>query len=259
MTLESTTACSKGLATSHLDYARPERRQTVDVDVLVVARDHDSVLARLAREGYRQIIGGDPGHYSLYKSNYLVDPDGIEIDLHHRLFRHGRQLPQLAWRQVERFEIAGKQFAALSAPWRLVHACAHAMFSSGSTAPLSIYLDPVRIAQVRPEVIGEALEIASELGLACTIATAMHESAALIGAHHDFDANVALHVASPHDAVALWAFHHPERTVAREQVSLTLSLGPIQAIKWAWAWIRPSPGYAGPTFPRRVHPGCACG
>ena len=243
----------KGLATAHLDYASPGLRQIGDVDVLVDAADHAAVIARLKTEGYVHIRGGDPGPFELYKSNYLVGPDdSIELDLHHRLFRHGRRATDLWARPVE-FHVAGTPVLALPRPWRLVHAAAHAMFSGGGTSRLSMHLDSARILLTEPAVLGEALEIAGTLDLRQLVLSGIRRSCALAGVPElAEDRPFGARRSGARDRIAVWAFDHPDRHVLREQVSILLGLTPRQALRWTTAWLRPVPGYRGSSAVARL-------
>ena len=243
----------KGMATAHLDFPAAHLRQIGDIDLLVDVAAHPAVVSRLKAEGFRHIVGGDPGSFALYKSNYLVGPGNIEVDLHHRLFRHGRR-PTALWENGESFVLAGTTVTALGPEWRLAHAAAHAMFSGGRAGRLSMFLDPGRIASNDPELIDGALAIAGSLDLQRLVAAGIQRSCQIIGVRLDPESVASLGDRGPwrwRDAVALWAFGGQDRRVAREQLSLLGGLTPRQAAQWLAAWFRPSPDYeGGPVFKR---------
>lgn len=231
----------KGIASSHLDYPEPHLRQFTDIDVLVRPEHHSRLIKELERDGYRHIIGGDPGPFELYKSNYLIAPNGIELDLHHRLFRHGLN-HSAVWLEPDHLMIAGHPILTLNRTWRLLHACAHAAFSKGGTRRLSGFLDPVRIAHNEPDVVDSMIDTAGSLQLARLV------SSSLVTAHNMLDVvppTVPRESSGNRDTVALWAFGDDERHVLREQISLLLGLPPRQAIRWTYAWVHPSPEYRG--------------
>lgn len=231
----------KGIVTAHLEYPQPHLRQFGDVDILVRSGEHRRVIEVLRQAGYRHIVGGDPGAFELYKSNYLIAPNGVELDLHHRLFRHGLDQSEI-WVDRDEVMIAQRAIVAPNRTWRLLHACAHAMLSTGGTRRLSGYLDPVRIAHNDADTIAQMIDTAARLQLGRLVASALELS------HRYLDIEFSPELPRStgiRDTVGLWAFNTNHRHALREQISLLLGLPPKQAARWVAAWIQPSSQYSG--------------
>lgn len=240
----------KGMATAHLDYPTPDLRQIGDVDLLVAVDDHPAIIEGLKQRGYGHITGGDPGPFELYKSNYLIAPNNIEVDLHHRLFRHGRPHHEV-WNDPDEFLIEGRPVLAPPRHWRLLHAAVHARTSNGHARHASGLVDQVRLSLTWPDAVDEALAAAQRIDLAKLVARSMtHAFAAL-----DVRGGRPSTAAPPSGVrghVAEWAFGDDHRHAGREQLSLLLGLSPTDAARWTWAWFSPDAGYRGPSVGQRA-------
>jgi hypothetical protein len=238
----------KGLATAHLDYLSPEIRQIGDVDLLVQPDAHSVVIRLLEQRGYLHITGGDPGSFELYKSNYLIAPNGVELDLHHRLFRHGRRHDD-AWKDPEAGRIGNRDFRALPRHWRLLHASIHSRTSTGPARHASGVVDQIRIALRHPGDVERMNETAVMLQLVRFAGLSLENALRVL----DVDQVLVAPTSSGlRDNVADWAFGGALRRPLREQVSLLLGQSPADATRWSLAWLRPVDGYRGQRFGSRI-------
>ena len=118
----------KGNATARLDHRSPEDREVGDVDVLVRPEDLTTAMAALVRQGHRHAVTHPFSTSAFFHSETFVHPDGIEIDLHHRLSQPSRP-PTSCWADPAPFELGGRTLLALPRPWRFLHALVHQMMN----------------------------------------------------------------------------------------------------------------------------------
>ena len=145
----------KGMATSQLDFVRPELRTAVDVDLLI--SEHD-----LARAGVALNEVGFEYPYEIEslmdKGQTWVDTAGWHVDLHTRLHAPGRPLDDRWWSLAEPFEVGGRTFRALPRSGRLAHAASHLALSWPSARRLSSLLDLIVLSAAVDPVEREAAE-----------------------------------------------------------------------------------------------------
>jgi hypothetical protein len=117
----------KGVATGHLDYARPFDRYSTDVDLLVRGDDLDHVLPLLP--GAEAPTPRRPGWDARYgKAVTVRGESGVELDLHTSLAQgyFGLAIPPDAlFAATDEFSVGGTAARALDGPNRLIHAAVH--------------------------------------------------------------------------------------------------------------------------------------
>lgn len=149
----------KGLATAELDHIAPDRRHSGDVDLALAPGDLDHAVALLRQQGCVELP--TPFDPVLWYGKAFVRPDGVEVDLHTRLFRRsplGRSL--LDEPGVPLARVPG---VALAAHQRLVHAAGHFLISPPGSRRMSGFIDIGRIV-ARPGLdLDEARAFAAEL------------------------------------------------------------------------------------------------
>ena len=122
----------KGNATAYLDHADPTDREVSDIDLLVRPDQLPEAMARLASAGARRVVGHPFSVPWSFHSETFVQPDGTQIDLHHRLLQPSRP-PVTCWRKPDTFQAAGRRMAALPRSWRFAHAVVHQLKDSPPT------------------------------------------------------------------------------------------------------------------------------
>jgi hypothetical protein len=134
----------KGMATSQLDFPRPDLRTAVDVDLLV----RSDALAT-ALEAFR--AAGFESPYEIRnlmdKGETWVDPSGWHVDVHTRPHAPGRFLGPSWWNSRDEFQLAGCTFSALNRGGRLAHAASHLALSWPSARRFSSLLDMMVILE----------------------------------------------------------------------------------------------------------------
>jgi hypothetical protein len=141
-------AVLKGPTVGHADvYPGPSARPFTDADLLVRSRDLAAVVARCERRGARRLVPQlRPGFDRRFaKSVTLLDPSGIEIDLHRTLsvgpLTHLIPEPDL-WDGLTGVEVLPSHtIPALSPDLLFLHACVHA--ATGGTPRWLSYRDIV--------------------------------------------------------------------------------------------------------------------
>lgn len=151
----------KGLATAELDYSDPLLRHTGDVDLAVRLDDLDDVRSLLSARGYRD----HPTPFSPYLLyGWTFDaPDGVEIDLHTRLFRRSPLADDLFAEPGD--ALRSLPATALTTEQRLVHAAGHFIISPPGTRRMSGLLDVTRLLQNPALDLTVARRFAQTLGV----------------------------------------------------------------------------------------------
>lgn len=124
----------KGPSFAHLDYPDPSWRPFRDVDMLVRSNDLDGAVAALTRTGWaRRAPRLSPTFDRRFaKSVTMVDPSGLELDLHRTLADGplGMRLDLDAiWRDPAGVQLGGVEVQALGAAGRCTHACLNAVMT----------------------------------------------------------------------------------------------------------------------------------
>lgn len=174
----------KGLATCELDYDRPSRRMTGDVDLLVRRADMADAVDALLSSGLvpDDQAAADAGRlldgHNL-KGVVLVHPSGAEIDLHYRLSRfvspaHDDVL------MARPSALRGDRLA-LPTEGRLIHAAAHAVLSPNPGRRLSSIADIVAMLDNSDIDWALAHELAESLGLTAAAGVALRTEALIMG------------------------------------------------------------------------------
>lgn len=178
----------KGLATAELDYPNRQLRHTGDVDLAVRPDDLERAGELLRANGHRvqPQYQGQPGsrpspsqHPALLRGWTLDAPNGVEIDLHNRLFLRSPFDDEL-------FADAGEQLASLPgrglrAEHRLVHAAGHFMISQPGTRRMSGVVDIARLLRRDDLDLGEARRFAAALGVEPLVGAGLRVEAVLSG------------------------------------------------------------------------------
>jgi hypothetical protein len=159
----------KGSALAHLAYPDPGWRFFGDVDVLVRGDDLAAVLATLtdAFGAARAVPEVRPGYDRRFaKSVTLRCADGIELDVHRNLvfgtFGFAIDL-EVLFDTAERFELGGRELAALGPEARLLHACYHAGLGDPSPRMNSVR-DVAQLLLTGDHEPGRALALAERWG-----------------------------------------------------------------------------------------------
>lgn len=167
----------KGLATAELDYPDRTLRHTGDVDLAVRLDDLGDVRSLLTDRGYRD----HPTPFSPYLLyGWTLDaPDGVEIDLHTRLFRRSPLSDDLFADPGEALEsLPG---TALPREQRLVHAAGHFMISPPGTRRMSGLLDVTRLLENPTLDLAVARRFARALGVESLVGAGIRLEAELSG------------------------------------------------------------------------------
>ncbi len=136
----------KGLATSHLDYPAGAVRHTGDVDLLVPDGDFARACQTLGQH-YEPLKAGEPT--DLLVEQTFRTPSGIELDVHHRLFRFGPHGSKELYGQL--MPLPNELGHALDPAGRLVHAAGHLFLSPPEHRRLSSLVD-VALIQTRQDL-----------------------------------------------------------------------------------------------------------
>lgn len=148
----------KGLASAALDYPYPELRHAGDVDLLVPPDCLRAAGGALRAIGYEPL----PEQMLLSWSRGLtmVAPNGAHVDLHCRLlYRSPRGVDHFA---EEGDPLGDGTACALTRPWRLAHAAAHAVVTEPRSRRLSGFLD-VALLQSLVDDLAATKEAAASL------------------------------------------------------------------------------------------------
>lgn len=181
----------KGLATAELDYPNPQLRHTGDVDLVVRPGDLERTVELLGMNGYR--VQPTPGarpsshtsrrspsqHPALLRGWTLDAPNGVEVDLHNRLFLRSPLDGEL-------FADAGEALGSipgrtLRAEHRLVHAAGHFIIAQPGTRRMSGVVDIARLLRRDDLDLGEARRFAAALGVEPLVCAGLRVEALLSG------------------------------------------------------------------------------
>ena len=176
----------KGLASAQLDYPHPELRQTGDVDLAIPAGTVEAAYNHLKQRGYLDYAHA-PASTHLLKGVTLRAANGIEVDLHDRLFQRSPMTSALFDELGQQVPNLGTQ--ALNVNFRLVHAAGHFILAPPGTRRMSGFLDTV-VLRNNPDVdLTLTLAIAERLGIARLVGSSLRLEAALSGRNdHDLQA-----------------------------------------------------------------------
>ena len=158
----------KGLASAFLDYPTPELRQTGDVDLAVrpdALADTERALVGL---GAARLAGSRAGE--LIKGTTWRMPNGLEIDVHTRLFMR-------TWDHTSALDLIGESVpevrsAALPLELRLVHAAGHVLGSPVGARRLSGAADVVLLLARDPDR-AKVRGLAAEHGVEALVGTSI--------------------------------------------------------------------------------------
>lgn len=146
----------KGLATAVLDHRKAGLRQTSDVDLLVRPGDFDRACRAIASSGASKMS-------STEVETTFRGTAGVEIDLHHRLFRFGRVDDAVLFDDPE--PLPNGLGHALPAIARLVHASAHLMIKPPGRRRLSSLVDVELLRGSDKVDMAAALDLARQFGV----------------------------------------------------------------------------------------------
>ena len=176
----------KGMATSYLDYARPELRHSGDLDILLKNEELAPACKRLQGQGFRRV---NPPNVEpeLGKGTALVGAGGIEVDLHTRLLVNSRNCSA---KMIEAaVQVPPLGILALPVEVRLVHAACHLFYGPPEHRRLSSLADVSAILSTRSEDLpSKARSAARELDLEAATAGGLAAETALFG-RDSFDLN----------------------------------------------------------------------
>jgi hypothetical protein len=168
----------KGLASAELDYQDRRRRQTGDVDLAVRPEHTAAAITTLCEHGFRDTAAKKPSPH-LLKGSTLIAPNGIEIDVHDRLFQRSPYTDALfAHPGIALGELPG---LALCHEQRLVHAAGHFILAPPGSRRMSGLLDVTRILRSHSVDFTAAREFACELGVERLVGAALRFEASLSG------------------------------------------------------------------------------
>ncbi len=168
----------KGVATARLLYPDAGERDTGDLDLLVSEADFERAIDVIAGLGAIDPAVQVPGRHfrSAAKERTLMHPQGVEIDLHHRVqavHRGSALSSEFLFEAGTEFEVAGVTVQALSATGQLLHACLH--LACGDTR-LSTMADLLRLLNDPRLDIDRALSVAQAEGVAGYVAWAIERA-----------------------------------------------------------------------------------
>lgn len=120
-----------------------EVRYSRDIDLLVSPARFDDAQAALAEIGYEVPLAGAPSSETGPNTNTLIHPNGIRIDLHHRLIGTPADPPEHCWRVLSQRTVpfplvTGTVVRALDVQARTMHLALHvAQNGPGDAKPLA--------------------------------------------------------------------------------------------------------------------------
>ena len=181
----------KGLATAELDYPNRQLRHTGDVDLAVRPDDLERAVELLGKSDFRlqPTPGAHPGagttrrspsqHPALLRGWTLDAPNGVEVDLHNRLFLRSPVDDEL-------FADAGEHLGSvpgsgLRAEHRLVHAAGHFVIAQPGTRRMSGVVDIARLLRRDDLDLGEARRFAAAVGVEPLVCAGLRVEAQLSG------------------------------------------------------------------------------
>jgi hypothetical protein len=126
----------KGPTVAHLDYPDPAWRDFGDIDLLVRPDHLELAIAMLGRHGYARRFPEPRAGFDrrFTKSVSVVNPDGLEFDLHRTLAPGPlglRVQVDMLWdAPPARLRLGGRTLDAMGPDERLLHACYHAVLGN---------------------------------------------------------------------------------------------------------------------------------
>ena len=181
----------KGLATAELDYPNHQLRHTGDVDLAVRPGDLDRAVELLQANGHRMepVPGALPGarsspsqHPALLRGWTLDAPNGVEVDLHNRLFLRSPFDDELFADPGEQLRLVPGR--GLRAEHRLVHAAGSFMIAQPGTRRMSGVVDIARLVGRDDLDLDEARRFAAALGVETLVCAGLRVEAQLSGRTH---------------------------------------------------------------------------
>lgn len=155
---------TKGAALAHLDFGDQLNARTFgDMDLVIHPDDWYRALDVTAAAGYgRQVPEMKRGFDHAYgKGATLLDPDGLEVDLHLRfaIGRFGvRARPAVLFDRQDSITLAGRTIPTLAGSDRLLHACHHLVL--GGFSALRAARDVAQLVLVSQVDWGETVRTA---------------------------------------------------------------------------------------------------
>ena len=165
-------AVTKGSAIAHLDFPDPALRLFADVDVVIHPDDWAIALESLdggqvrrprTRSFIRQFGKGE---------TLLIDDTEADLHLRFAVGRFGTlSTMEDCFRELDSFELAGRAIPALSAEYRLLHACFHATL--GGNPGMRAYRDVAQLVSAQPHCVDEMWRVAERWRATAVVATAL--------------------------------------------------------------------------------------
>jgi hypothetical protein len=165
----------KGLATAELDYPNQQLRHTGDVDLAIRPNHLDEALPILRASGHHD--HPTPFDPALLCGWTLDAPDGVEIDLHTRLFSRSPLDDELLACSGE--QLRSVPGLALRPEHRLIHAAGHFIISPHGTRRMSGVVDIARLLRRSDLDLDEAHRFAAALGVEPLVGAGMRVEAEL--------------------------------------------------------------------------------
>lgn len=239
----------KGAAVANLDYARPELRSFIDVDVLVRAAVFDDAVRVLSASGYaRTLAQPRPGFDRRFdKGTTLMTPAGFELDLHRTFvlgpWGHLVDLDAI-WDAGQEVVVGGRTVRALSPVNRLVHACYHAALGDWPLR-LGTLRDVAEMLRDGDRATTAALGPVLGWGTAAVVAAAVADSRRLLGttATDELSSWARRFVPSRRDESWLALHTHADKTFAAQALATVRVLPLRDKVAYLRALLLPDAQY----------------
>lgn len=151
----------KGLATGRLDHREAAHRRTSDIDVLVRPEQFERACAVVAANNATGVRDDKPARLLVERTFRATS--GVEIDVHHRLFRFGPAGDDVLFADPEPLpDVLG---LALSREARLMHASAHLLISPPGHRQMSSLFDVAALVAAPATDVDRALRLADRFGV----------------------------------------------------------------------------------------------
>jgi putative nucleotidyltransferase-like protein len=238
----------KGVATRRLDHPSAADRAYLDVDVLIRGADHGRFVMALIDAGDTVDVRGPADGPTFFKGTELHTQGGIGLDLHTRLFRQSDPSTD-GWRpERTSFGIGNRTLHALDAPWRLVHAAGHLVYTPIDERKYNAVVDVVRLVEEGTD-LETTMAAARRLGVQAAVAwgISLAISASGTGAEltpDEFDLLDRYATAGDlRSRATRSAFLGRRRRLGREQAAHMMGLRRRDRPRLAWAFLFPSAEY----------------
>lgn len=223
----------KGLASAELDYPDRRLRQTGDVDLAIRPGETGAAIDVLKRNGCRDQLPLERSTH-LLKGATLLASNGIEIDLHDRLFQRSPSSHAM-------FEQPGAPMStlpgsALSTEQRLVHAAGHFILAPPGDRRMSGLLDVTRIIASHSIDLDRARAFACALKVGGLVAAALRLEAQL---SHRVDGDNAYRDWPQPDWLERHTRLSPKRRLVLDQISRYREVPRDQIISYVPIWLLP--------------------